>query len=364
MTDVVLFEERPALGGKKIAVAQLNAEKSLNSLSDEMTDLLLPKLQQWQSDDAILAVFLHASGEKAFCAGGDVVALHAGSASYGEALPDNSCELFFEKEYRLDYLLATFSKPLVVWGTGFVMGGGLGLLCGASHRVVTDTTRMAMPEITIGLYPDVGGTYFLNRAPGKTGLFMGLTGVQINATDAIDVGFADHFITADLREDVLMALCEVKCERGVTGVMQHFGALSEAMQPLGQLAQHMDWINDVCSGEDVLSIINRITSYDGDDSWCVRAAKILANGCPVTPYLVWQQLVRGKHMSLADAFRLELTMSVNCAKYGHFKEGVRALLIDKDKAPCWTPSAFADVTTEQIDAFFVEPWATHPLADL
>ncbi|MYM64296.1 enoyl-CoA hydratase/isomerase family protein [Pseudomaricurvus sp. HS19] len=364
MTDVVLFEERPAAGGKKLAVAQLNSEKSLNSLSAEMVSLLLPKLQQWQDDESVLAVFLHSAGDKAFCAGGDVVALHAGSANYGEELPDNSCAEFFEEEYRLDYLMATYKKPLVVWGTGFVMGGGLGLLCGATHRIVTDTTRMAMPEITIGLYPDVGGTYFLNRAPGKTGLFMGLTGCQINATDALYVGFADHYITADLREEVITALTEVKCERGVAGVMQHFGALSADSKPAGNLETHLDWINESCAGDDLLAIIGRIRAYEGDDKWCARAAQTLASGCPVTPYLVWEQLVRGKELSLADCFRLELTMSVNCARFGHFKEGVRALLIDKDKSPSWTPSRFEDVTAGQIEAFFVEPWASNPLADL
>lgn len=362
--DVVLFEERAAAGGKKLGVAMLNSEKSLNSLSHQMVELLLPKLQQWQADDSISAVFLHSAGEKSFCAGGDVVALHSGAAAYGEDLPNDSCTEFFAEEYRLDYLIHTFGKPFVVWGSGIVMGGGVGLLSGASHRVVTDTTRMAMPEITIGLYPDVGGTWFLNRTPGKTGLFLGLTGAHINGTDALYVGLADHFITHDLREEVITALTEVKCARGVDGVMQHFSQLVAPQKPAGNVEANIDWITGVCTGPDVPTVVAQITAYDGDDAWRARAVKTLANGCPVSPYLVWEQLQRGKGLSLEDVFRLELTMSVNCAKYGHFKEGVRALLIDKDRNPQWTPSTVEGVTAEAVAAFFVQPWEVHPLSDL
>lgn len=364
MTDVVLFEERAAAGGKKIGIAMLNSEKSLNSLSLAMVELLLPRLQQWQADSDVMAVFLHSAGEKAFCAGGDVVALHAGSAAYGQALPDNSCSDFFALEYRLDHLIHTFGKPFIVWGTGFVMGGGLGLLSGASHRIVTETTRMAMPEITIGLYPDVGGTWFLNRTPGATGLFLGVTGAHINAADAEYIGVADYFITQDLKDEVMTALTEVKCEQGVSGVMQHFSALVAPQKPAGNVEVHRDWIESVCAGDDIKTVVAQITSYDGDDKWCAKAAKTLAAGCPVTPYLVWEQLHRGKALSLEDVFRMELTMSVNCAKRGHFKEGVRALLIDKDRNPQWTPSSFMDVSVAEVNAFFEDTADIHPLANL
>lgn len=364
MTDVVLFEERAAAGGKKVGVAQLNAEKSLNSLNLAMVELLLPQLEKWQADEDILCVFLHSAGEKAFCAGGDVIALHAGSAPYGEALPDNSCAEFFALEYRLDHLIHTFGKPFVVWGTGFVMGGGLGLVSGASHRVVTESTRMAMPEITIGLYPDVGGTWFLNRTPGKTGLFLGLTGAQVNAADAQYIGLADYFVTQELKDEVMTALTEVKCANGVDGVLQHFSALAAASKPAGNVEAHIDWINETCAGDDVKNVIESITAYEGDDKWCARAAKTLSRGCPITPFLVWEQFARGKDLNLEEVFQMELVMSVNATKRGHFKEGVRALLIDKDQNPQWTPATFADVTSEEIDAFFVAPWDVNPLAEL
>lgn len=364
MSDVVLFEERSAAGGKKVGVAMINSEKSLNSLSLDIVELLYPKLQAWQADADIMCVFLHSAGEKAFCAGGDVVALHAGSAAYGEDLPNNSCAEFFELEYRLDHLIHTFGKPFVVWGTGFVMGGGLGLLGGASHRVVTETTRMAMPEVTIGLYPDVGGSWFLSRTPGKTGLFLGLSGAQINGADAQYIDWADFFITQELKEEVMTALTEVKCGNGVAGVMQHFSALAAPMKPVGNLEAHIDWINEVCAGDDLAAVVANITAYEGDDKWCAKAARTLSSGCPISPYLVWEQLRRAKGLSLEGVFQMEFDMSVNCAKAGHFKEGVRALLIDKDRNPQWVPAKFEDVTSEQVDAIFVSTAEQNPLHDL
>ncbi|MEH6607186.1 MAG: enoyl-CoA hydratase/isomerase family protein [Pseudomonadales bacterium] len=364
---VVLFEERQA-GSKKIAIATLNVEKTLNSLSLAMVELLTPQLQAWADDDAVACVFLQGAGDKAFCAGGDVVALHNGSAAYGEELPSSYCTEFFEQEYRLDYLIHTYAKPLIVWANGIVMGGGLGLMSGASHRVVTESTRMAMPEITIGLYPDVGGTWFLNRAPGRSGLFLGLTGANINASDAIFIGYADRLIKHDQKSALLDALVDTDWAADSAGnlvdhLLARFEASFDGDKPADNVAQHMDWINTVTQGDDLLGIIEAITSYSGDDSWCQRAARTLASGCPVTPFLVWEQLARGKDMTLADVFRMELTMSSNCARLGHFKEGVRALLVDKDRSPQFVPASFAEVTPAMVEAHF-EMSDVNPLSDL
>ncbi len=367
----VLFEERAAGRGKKLAIATLNAEKSLNSLTLEMIDLLQEKFTAWEKDQNIACVLLQGAGDKAFCAGGDVVALHRGSAAYGEALPDNSARDFFAREYILDHHIHVYRKPVVLWGNGIVMGGGLGLMSGASHRVVTESTRMAMPEITIGLFPDVGGTWFLNHAPGRTGLFLGLTGANINAADAKFVGLADRFVTHDRRDAVIEALCNAEWQdnadsnRGlVTHLLRDFEKASRDQQPQGNVYEHLDWINDITDGDDIVQIVEQITAYDGDDKWLARAAKTLAGGCPVTPHLVQLQMSRGKHMSLADVFRMELILAANCAARGHFKEGVRALLIDKDQEPKWIPSNVAEVSAEEIAAFTEEPWDEHPLAHL
>jgi enoyl-CoA hydratase/carnithine racemase len=180
MNDV-LFQELACANGKRIGVAQLNSEKTLNSLSLAMIRLLYPQLQQWAQDDNIVAVFLQGAGEKAFCAGGDVKQICLAVRANG--IDDTTAEELFAAEYRLDYFIHCFPKPMIVWATGIVMGGGIGLLCGASHRIVTETSRLAMPEISIGLYPDVGGSWFLGRL-GKVGLFLGMTAANINAQDA------------------------------------------------------------------------------------------------------------------------------------------------------------------------------------
>ncbi|GAA5314975.1 MAG: enoyl-CoA hydratase/isomerase family protein [Candidatus Pelagadaptatus aseana] len=371
----VLFEERAAAGGKKVAIATLNAERSLNSLSLEMIDLLQEKFTAWENDDSVACVFLQGAGDKSFCAGGDVVALHAGSAAYGEELPNNGAIDFFTREYILDHHIHVYSKPIVVWGNGIVMGGGLGLMSGASHRVVTENTRMAMPEVTIGLYPDVGGSWFLNRAPGRTGLFLGLTGASFNGADAKFVGLADRFVSHDQKAAVIDGLCGLSFGDGsldasldahaeVSKLLHSFEKDTVANQPAGNVQGHFDQIQALTDADSIPELFAMITGYEGDDKWLSKAAAGLKNGCPITPYLVQEQLNRTKHLSLADVFRLELTMSANSARFGHFKEGVRALLIDKDRNPQWTPAKVDDVTPEQVAAYFVEPWDKHPLAEI
>ncbi|WP_241146784.1 enoyl-CoA hydratase/isomerase family protein, partial [Amnimonas aquatica] len=170
--DPVKFDHVVTSDGNLLAVATLDAERSLNALTLEMVELLLPKLAEWAADARVVAVLLRGRGERALCAGGDVRRLTE-AARTGQGDAGHAAE-FFAREYRLDYAIHRFPKPLLVWGSGVVMGGGMGLFAGAGFRIVTDTTRMAMPEITIGLYPDVGGSYFLSRLPGRLGLFLGL----------------------------------------------------------------------------------------------------------------------------------------------------------------------------------------------
>ena len=170
MSDTpITFEELPANAGH-IGRVTLNVPGTLNSLTLEMVDLLQAQLDKWRDDERIAAVFIEGSGDKAFCAGGDVQALHRSAVE----TPGGPCEYaedFFTREYRMNYTLHTYPKPLVCWGHGIVMGGGLGVMAGCSHRVVTETTRIAMPEVTIALFPDVGGSWFLNHMPGSTACF-------------------------------------------------------------------------------------------------------------------------------------------------------------------------------------------------
>ncbi|MDP2227915.1 MAG: enoyl-CoA hydratase/isomerase family protein [Moraxellaceae bacterium] len=364
---VVLLEERRCADGHILAVATLNSERSLNSLSLEMIDLLLPAMQRWASDERVVAVFLQGAGQKAFCAGGDVRRICVGVRENG--IEDPYAQQFFTAEYRLDYLIHTYPKPVIVWGQGIVMGGGTGLMCGASHRVVTENSRLAMPEISIGLYPDVGGSHFLSRLPGRLGLFIGMTGVNLNAADALYAGFADHVLEGERRELVVAELLALAWSADATlHAAQVTGLLDAGERPLlaaSALQAHEAVIEERTSGAGLADIYKALTAPVVDDAWLDRTAKTLAKGSPTSAALIHRQWLRGRDMSLADVFREELTLSTQCARHPDFIEGVRALLVDKDNTPRWQPATLDAVTEAWIDGHYVEPWkGEHPLASL
>lgn len=375
-TDPVLLRERPAAGGLKIGHATLNGERSINSLSLEMVRQLDRALRDWANDPTIACVVLDGAGEKGFCAGGDVRFLRDAALSHRGPGPNPQAEAFFGEEYRLDHRIHTYPKPILVWGTGIVMGGGLGLFAGASHRVVTETSRIAMPEITIGLFPDVGGSWFLPRMPGRAGLFLGLTGAPMNAADALHVGLADHLLRAADREAVLERLASIglsgdaQADRATVGtLLAAFAQAAEPLRPVSKVAAHQAHIAAVTSGGTLAAVRDAIAGYTGEDAWLQRAGKSLASGSPTSVALVWELSRRAAHLSLADVFRLELIVALGCCAHPDFPEGVRALLIDKDNRPQWTPPAQDGVTAEWIEAHFTAPWSAlaneaHPLADL
>jgi len=367
----VLFKEVPTRSGHKVGFAQLNAEKSLNALSLSMIRLLDVQLRTWATDPTVVCVVLHGAGEKAFCAGGDVRSLYHAMKEYQGEPPNPASVTFFNEEYRLDYLLHRFPKPLLVWGTGIALGGGLGLLAGASHRVVTEASRIGMPEITIGLFPDVGASWFLPRMPGRAGLFLALTGAHINGHDALVGGLGDYFLHSSERDDVFSQLGQVAWTGEAELDRRALSALLQDMPkpplPTSNLQQHAELIATLCDGSSLKQIVANIIAYSGDDAWLKRAAVTLAAGSPTTAALSWELQRRAQTMSLADTFRTELTVAVQCCAHPDLAEGVRALLIDKDNAPRWTPRTLDEMTPAWIDEHFAEPhWpgGKHPLADL
>ena len=372
MTQVVTFHEINCENGKKIAVATLNSPRSLNALSGEMIDLLYPKLKLWQKQSDIAAVFLQGEGEKAFCAGGDIVHMYKEMKEHkGEFSP--GIEEYFTKEYQLDYLIHTFSKPFIVWGNGIVMGGGLGMMVGASHRIVTENSRLAMPEISIGLYPDVGGSYFLNRMPNNCGLFLGLTGASINSADAKYCHLADHFVANDKKDSFIEQLTQLNWQDEVAHNHENLSILlldfeqgSVELQPETKLIEHNGLIEQVTRFDNLREIVNGILTADCEDKWFVRAQKSLKHGSALSASLAYQQLQSGESLSLADCFRMELSLSVKSGQFGEFVEGVRALLIDKDNAPQWHFDSIESVDKKVVDWFFESQWSQeqHPLACL
>lgn len=382
----VLFEELTTHNGKRIGIATLNVAKTLNALSLEMVDLLDPQLRLWATDAQVAMVVLQAAGEKAFCAGGDLQHLYRtmliqhAQQSDGDPVDIRAnvyAGAFFEREYRLDYLIHTFPKPLLAWGHGIVMGGGVGLLSAASHRVLTETSRVAMPEIAIGLYPDVGSTWFLQRMPGKIGLFLALTGASIGAADAIFAKLADYRINQADKQSVLDALLhqpwdgrqdDILLTRVLQAAEQHFPGVQEHHQNsvATPLQYHFDLINRFCSAPTLPEIVSHIIEWQTDDFWLLKAIVALKAGSPGSAWLSYVLQQRARHLSLADIFRLEYVVSLHCAARHDFAEGIRALIIDKDRKPQWQPASLVAVTEKWIDGFFVNPWECddHPLADL
>jgi len=376
MTPHVVFEENTAANGARIGMAKLNAEKTLNALSLEMIDRLAERMAIWATDPDVALVVLEGAGDKAFSAGADLhkvretMLAHHASAQRDDIRGNAYAAGFFGREYRLDYTIHTYPKPVLCWGHGIVMGGGVGLMSGASHRVVTNESRVAMPEITIGLFADVGGSWLLGRMPGETGLFLALTGARLQASDALFVKLADYCIDHARKSAVFDAIREqpwatasAENHRLLSAVLRGFAI---ADLPHGPLRQHFDLINKLCGGRELKDIVAAIVGLETGDAWLARAGATLAAGSPSTAALSYELQRRAKHLSLADVFRMEFAAALHCARRPDFAEGIRALLIDKDQRPCWQPPTLAQVTPEWTEGFFASPWNAHehPLADL
>ncbi|MGS0674456.1 enoyl-CoA hydratase/isomerase family protein [Shewanella sp. 125m-1] len=392
--EQVLFSTLNTDTGKQVGVATLNIEKALNALNLNMVQALTAQLITWQSDPNIAAVVLDGAGEKAFCAGGDVRAIYQASITTPGEVTEAATE-FFKQEYELDYLLHSFGKPVLVWGDGIVMGGGLGLMIGASHRIVTERSRIAMPEVTIGLYPDVGGSYFLNRMPGKSGLFLGMTAYNMSGADAYYVGIGNHYLNSDDKSALFDQLTVLPWgdnndanHQALTAVLNIMGTGCKTPLAKSVLEQNQSLIDELMSGS-LGEIVSRVCQLESNmlegntlegnvleinvleaKPWLAKALKTMLAGSPISLSLVHLQSklteVLGKELSLAECFKFELGLSVNCCAKADFAEGVRALLIDKDRNPQWRFADVAALPQGYAQALLQSPWddENHPLKDL
>ena len=367
--DGVLFTRLATASGHVFGHATLDAPATLNALTLGMIDRLTERLAAWSSDPEVAGVILDANSDKAFCAGGDVVALYRSMRDAHGAVPAEAAT-FFEHEYRLDHLLHTYPKPLLCWGHGIVMGGGVGLFVGASHRVATARTRFAMPEITIGLFPDVGGSWVLSRLRARTGLFLALTGASLNAGDLRHAGLADYVLDPADRESAYRSIAEASWSGDDELDRARLGHLLERLPaptpPVSNLETHQALIDRTMGHDTLADVAVRLEALtDHEDPWLAAAATSFARGSPSSAALGFELQKRARLQSLADVFRLEYQAAVGCTMGHDFAEGVRALLVDKDRKPRWSPAELAQVTTEGIEAL-LKPRFTgaHPLADL
>ena len=357
MTDHVLTRVANGTG-----VITLDRPKALNSLSLAMVRRLAETLLAWRDDAAVDAVVLTSSSDKALCAGGDIRFFHEA----GHATPTGASALledFFTEEYALNHLIHFYPKPYIAIMDGVVMGGGMGIAQGGPEtglRIVTERTKMAMPEVNIGLFPDVGGSHFLSHAPGQLGNYLGLTGLTIGAADALYVGLADVFVpSAQLGE--LTALIET-----TPGAQLANAIRSRFVESAGDsvLAARRDTIDTHFGAGSVAAII---ASLEGDDTpFAQKALAALRQRSPLMMCVTHEMLVRGASLSVADCLRMERSLVRRNFEHGEVLEGVRALVIDKDNAPRWNPPTLDAVTPEMVERFFEPVWPdyAHPLRHL
>ena len=368
MEELVRFE----LAGSRqqVAIATLVREKPLNSLLLETIDQLAANIGAWLADERIACVVLNSSSNRAFCAGADITALyHAIREAGGGNNP--YAETFFLHEYKLNYMLHTASKPIVVWGNGIVMGGGLGLLGGCSHRVGTPATRIAMPEITIGLFADAGGTKFLSSMPDHLGLFAGLTGCQLSASDALALGLLDVIVEAEHKDEILDGLIklpwvsdEQEDARLIAALLDQFRTSTAVPMNLMSRRDQVTDLMQTCLAADSFFDVFDATSGLGDE-WLDAAMKTYRNGSPTTARVTVEQMQRAQGMSLADMFRMELVIAYQCIRHPDFAEGIRALLIDKDRNPQWRYKSAREVPDAYVAEHFEPAWTgVHPLQGL
>ncbi len=367
MTDVntpeVLFEVWPTASADHfIGVATLNRPKQLNAISLKMCEMLLKQLRQWASQPMISAIVMRGAGDKGFSAGGDV-------AQVIRHVRGELCELseryvygdlFFTVEYELDLLIHRYPKPVISYSHGVCMGGGLGLIAGASHRVISDRSKVAMPEIHIGLFPDVGGGFFLNRVPGGAGTLLALTGMIVNEADALFAQLADYFVPQE-EVDVLwtklksLAWGTDSSHALITDLLLGLHRKYHLGLPLSNLRQYYDAIKFICAQSSVEKISQALTVAAEKDPFFAPMAHNLNNGSPTAARVSYEYLRRAKPMSIEQVLELDLVLAKQYQRHHDFPEGVRALLIDKDKSPKWSPATAQEVTLEMVAGHFREP---------
>jgi enoyl-CoA hydratase/carnithine racemase len=351
----IQVQEIPCREGN-IGVITLDSPGTLNALSASMISETQSVLDRWAEAEHISLVIFRSTGERAFCAGGNIRDLYG--ALSGEGDP-NAPAAFFTSEYRLDYTIHCFPKPVIAIGHGIIMGGGLGVLSACRYRLITPNVMLAMPEISIGLFPDVGASWFLNRLPGRIGLFMGLTGARLNASDVLRVGLADMAIQPDQVDALIERLKEERWSGESAADDNRLFRLIKQLEhpdyralPASELARHEQDIARLGAGDELPDIVENLLAADVTSDWWRDCMNNLRGGCPVTAWLVWTQLKKAQQMSLKDIFRMELTMAIRCTQRPDLREGIRARLIDKDQKPSWSYPTVRDVPAAVVEEHF------------
>ncbi len=333
----------------------LNRPEALGALTTNMCELIIAALLAWRGDPAIAAVIIDHVGARGFCAGGDIRALAESVAGDGVA-----ARAFFLTEYRLDHLIFTYDKPVITIMDGVVMGGGVGISWTAGYRLATERTSFAMPETGIGLFPDVGGGWFLPRLHGASGLWLAMTGARIKAADLEHLGIATDVVPAAALPEIKAAI--VADPASLERVLTEFEA-DPGPPPIAAWRDPIDRLFDQTSVEAIAAAL----AVDGCD-WAQAQAQVMAGKSPISLKTAFRQIRAGAEASdFAEVMAMEMRVAARLVAAHDFTEGVRAVILDKDNAPSWDPASLAGVSEAMLDGIFAplpagQEWSALPIA--
>ena len=347
----------------------LNSPETLNSLTLNMVNEMSLLLDKWEVDPNIKMVILSGSDEKAFCAGGDIRALYESMCSSKGPI---FAEKFFESEYRLDYKMHRYSKPIISILDGIVMGGGAGLMFASSYKIATERTRFAMPEIGVGLFPDVGFTSIIKMLPKGLGLYMMLTSTQLTAFDTIFCGLTNASINS---KDIERLLVDLTKEVWHDDPEENLSIIDSLVNnhsytnkikdlPVSKIMKELDNIQSLTNEQELSKVCANILLNPTDDDWYLRGKDSLEKGSPTSAHLIWLQCLNSSYLNLKEVFKFELNLAIQITRFGDFKEGIRALIIDKDNYPRWKYDSVKSVPPEWIKKHTDPAWERNPLEDI
>lgn len=351
MSEIIIQEE----GSKRILT--LNRPKALNALNLSMVREIYSPLKKWDGAGDVNMVILKGSGDKAFCAGGDIVAVTKSAKEAANGGTSTVHKDFFREEYRLNHLIGTLSKTFIAFIDGIVMGGGCGLSVNGQFRVGTERTMLAMPETALGLFPDVGGSYFLSRLKDNLGLYLALTGYRLYGADAYHAGLATHYVASSRLEDLqtkLLSMERVTHEK-VDTLIREF---APSNIPKFSLEAHLPVIKKTFHAKSVEEIFENLRAENSE--WSKEQLKTLSKMSPTSLKITFKQLEHGAKMSFKEVFTMEYRLSQRCFEDHDIYEGCRAILIDKDRNPKWKPEKLENVTDNVIERYFA-PLGQHDL---
>jgi len=344
MSDEILFEKKNGLG-----LITLNRPKALNALNYSMIKLMYKTLKDWESDQEILAVLVKGEGEKAFCAGGDIRSIYE-SITSGSDMHAH----FFRDEYALNEYIYTYSKPYIALMNGYVMGGGMGISQGASFRVVTERSKISMPEVAIGYFPDVGASHFLSKCPGSIGEYLALTGVTLDSEDALYANLADWLLPSSnipaFLEQLERLNVNIPASEQLVKILLNLGARNTPLN--ASLEAKRDVIDAIFSLDAVEEIIAALEqAAPNGNVWIAETVGLMKKRSPIAMVGARETVHRGKHLSISECFSMELELSARWIEVGDFAEGIRALIIDKDNSPKWA-FTLPELTEQKIQELF------------